>query len=147
MIRETILGTGSSSSGQRATWLAAAVFASVAIGMSPAYAQTIITTTRGPVSDQMVPIPTPAQPGAITLSTGRLPGGTAPEVWHSQYGSVFARNVVVATLTPFLPDAATATGTAVIVAPGGGFRTLSMENEGLPAAGRSASREPCAAGR
>lgn len=140
MIRETILGTGSSSSGQRATWLAAAVFASVAIGMSPAYAQTMITTTRGPVSDQMVPIPTPAQPGAITLSTGRLPGGTAPEVWHSQYGSVFARNVVVATLTPFLPDAATATGTAVIVAPGGGFRTLSMENEGWDVAKALAAR-------
>ena len=33
-------------------------------------------------------------------------------------------------LTPFLPDPAKATGTAVIVAPGGGFRSLSMENEG-----------------
>jgi acetyl esterase/lipase len=43
---------------------------------------------------------------------------------------VFARNVTVATLTPFLPDPAKATGAAVIVAPGGGFRTLSMENEG-----------------
>ena len=36
----------------------------------------------------------------------------------------------MATLTPFLPDPANATGAAVIVAPGGGFRTLSMENEG-----------------
>ena len=43
---------------------------------------------------------------------------------------VFARNVTVATLTPFLPDPAKATGAAVIVAPGGGFSTLSMENEG-----------------
>lgn len=43
---------------------------------------------------------------------------------------MFARNVTVATLTPFLPSAAKATGAAVIVAPGGGFRTLSMENEG-----------------
>jgi acetyl esterase/lipase len=81
-------------------------------------------------SDKMVPIPTPAQPGAITLDTGKLPGATAPEAWHSQYGSVFTRNVTVATLTPFLPDPAKATGAAVIVAPGGGFRTLSMENEG-----------------
>ena len=44
--------------------------------------------------------------------------------------AAFSRNVTVATLTPFLPDPAKATGTAVIVAPGGGFRTLSMQNEG-----------------
>ena len=78
----------------------------------------------------MTPIPAPAQPDAITLDTGVLPGATAPESWHRQYGSVFARNVTVATLTPVLPPAATATGAAVIVAPGGGFRTLSMDNEG-----------------
>jgi acetyl esterase/lipase len=40
----------------------------------------------------------------------------------------------VATLTPFLPDPAKATGAAVIVAPGGGFKTLSMNNEGWDAA-------------
>lgn len=80
--------------------------------------------------DKMMPIAVPAQPEAITLDTGALPGATAPESWHSQYNSVFARNVTVATLTPFLPPAAKATGAAVIVAPGGGFRTLSMENEG-----------------
>lgn len=81
-------------------------------------------------NDQMSAIATPAQPGAIELGTGKLPGATATEAWHSQYGSVFTRNVTVATLTPFLPDPARATGTAVIVAPGGGFRTLSMQNEG-----------------
>ncbi len=80
--------------------------------------------------DTMTPIATPAQPTAIELDTGPLPGATVPESWHSQYGVVFARNVTVATLTPFLPDPAKATGAAVIVAPGGGFRTLSMENEG-----------------
>ncbi len=81
-------------------------------------------------NDKMTPIAIPAQPGAITLDTGALPGATAQESWHSQYGSVFARNVTVATLTPFLPDPAKASGAAVIVAPGGGFRTLSMQNEG-----------------
>jgi acetyl esterase/lipase len=80
--------------------------------------------------DKMTPIATPAQPNAIVLGTGALPGAAAPESWHSQYGSVFARNVTLATLTPFLPDPAKATGAAVIVAPGGGFRTLSMNNEG-----------------
>lgn len=81
-------------------------------------------------NDKMVSIPIPAQPDAIELSTGPLPGATTPESWHQQYGSKFARNVTVATLRPFLPDPAKATGAAVIIAPGGGFRTLSMENEG-----------------
>lgn len=78
----------------------------------------------------MTPIAVPAQPNAIPLNTGPLPGATSKESWHSQYGSVFARNVTEATLTPFLPDATKANGTAVVVTPGGGFRTLSMENEG-----------------
>lgn len=91
-------------------------------------------------NDKMQPIATPAQPSAIELGTGPLPGGTNPESWHSQYGSVFARNVVVATLTPFLPDPAKASGAAVVVAPGGGFRTLSMENEGWDVAKALAAR-------
>jgi acetyl esterase/lipase len=80
--------------------------------------------------DKMTPVPTPAQPNAIELGTPPLPGATAKESWHSQYGSLFARNVTVATLTPYLPDPSNASGAAVVVAPGGGFRTLSMENEG-----------------
>ena len=78
----------------------------------------------------MTPIATPSQPNAIELGTGPLPGATNPEAWHSQYGSQFARNVTIATLTPFLPDPAKASGAAVVVAPGGGFFSLSMENEG-----------------
>ena len=81
-------------------------------------------------NDKMTPIATPSQPDAIEIGTGPLPGASNPESWHSQYGSKFARNVTVATLTPFLPDPARASGAAVIVAPGGGFLTLSMENEG-----------------
>jgi acetyl esterase/lipase len=44
------------------------------------------------------------------------------------------RNVVTPTLTAFLPDPAKATGTAVIVAPGGGFRFLSWQTEGTEVA-------------
>lgn len=90
--------------------------------------------------DRMTPIAVPAQPGAITLDTGPLPGAANQESWHRQYGSTFVRNVTVATLTPFLPDPANATGAAVIVAPGGGFRSLSMENEGWDVARALASR-------
>ena len=90
--------------------------------------------------DQMTPIVMPAQPTAIPLETGPLPGGTVKESWHSQYGSAFARNVTEATLTPFLPEPAKATGAGVIVAPGGGFRTLSMQNEGWDVAKALAAR-------
>jgi acetyl esterase/lipase len=90
--------------------------------------------------DKMKAIAIPAQPSAIPLKTGPLPGATVKESWHSQYGSSFARNVTEATLTPFLPDAAKATGAAVIVAPGGGFRTLSMQNEGWDVAKALADR-------
>jgi acetyl esterase/lipase len=102
-----------------------------------------IATLAAPVAaqnDRMTAIATPAQPAAIVLGTGPMPGQTASESWHSQYGSMFARNVTEATLTPFLPDPAKATGAAVIVAPGGGFRTLSMQNEGWDVAKALAAR-------
>lgn len=108
-----------------------------AIGLAAGFA---VATPALAQNDAMTPIATPAQPGAITLDTGPLPGAKASETWHSQYGSVFARNVTVATLTPFLPDPAHAAGTAVIVAPGGGFMTLSMENEGWDVAKALAAR-------
>ena len=91
-------------------------------------------------NDVMTPIAAPAQPSAIPLGTGALPGATVKESWHEQYGSSFARNVTEATLTPFLPDPAKTTGVAVIVAPGGGFRTLSMQNEGWDVAKALAAR-------
>src|SRR3954468_22540884 len=98
---------------------------------SPVFAQ---------VNDTMTPIATPDQPNAIEIGTAPLPDAKAQESWHSQYGSQFARNVTVATITPFLPDPAKASGAAVVVAPGGGFRTLSMENEGWNVARALAER-------
>lgn len=90
----------------------------------------------------MTSIAIPDQPNAIEIGTAPLPDATAQEAWHSQYGSQFARNVTVATITPFLPDPASAStsGAAVVVAPGGGFRTLSMENEGWNVARALANR-------
>jgi acetyl esterase/lipase len=100
----------------------------------------VLATPAHAQDARMTPIATPAQADAIVLGTGPLSGATAPESWYHQYGKDFARNVTIATLTPFLPDPAKATGTAVIVAPGGGFRTLSMENEGSDVARALAAR-------
>jgi acetyl esterase/lipase len=99
-----------------------------------------LATAAAAQDPTMTPIPTPAQTGALVLDTGPLPGATASESWYRQYDRAFARNVTVATLTPFLPDPGKASGTAVIVAPGGGFRSLSMENEGSDVARALAAR-------
>ena len=89
---------------------------------------------------RMTAMATPAEPTAIPLNTGSVKGQAAPEAWFSQYGVAMTRNVSRATLTPVLPDPAKATGAAVIVAPGGGFLMLSMENEGWRVARALADR-------
>ncbi|HVU22822.1 MAG TPA: alpha/beta hydrolase fold domain-containing protein [Opitutus sp.] len=76
------------------------------------------------------PLEAPPEPGAIKLGTGGVEDQPAAESWFRQWGEPMVRNVSTATLTPFLPDPAKANGTAVIVAPGGGFRWLSINNEG-----------------
>jgi acetyl esterase/lipase len=76
------------------------------------------------------PLEAPAEPNAIPLGTGGVKDQPATESWFRQWGEPMVRNVTTATLTPYLPDPAKANGTAVIVAPGGGFRWLSINNEG-----------------
>ncbi len=76
------------------------------------------------------PLAAPPEPNAIPLGTGGVEGQPAQESWFRQWGDPMARNVSTATLTPFLPEPGKANGAAVIVAPGGGFRWLSMGNEG-----------------
>lgn len=76
------------------------------------------------------PLDSPAEPNAIPLGTGSVNDQPSPETWFLQWGDPMARNVSFSTLTPFLPEPGKANGAAVIVAPGGGFRWLSMGNEG-----------------
>ncbi|MFC2136590.1 alpha/beta hydrolase [Bacteroidota bacterium] len=76
------------------------------------------------------PLDPPAEPNAIPLGTGGVDNQPASESWFRQWGDPMARNITKATLTPFLPGTGKANGTAVIVAPGGGFMWLSMGNEG-----------------
>ncbi len=67
-------------------------------------------------------------PGEIVLGTGP---GQPQEEWFRQDGALQVRNTRQATLTPFLPNPKSATGAAVIVAPGGGFLGLAIEDEGF----------------
>jgi len=79
-----------------------------------------------------------AQHQVIPLWPGVAPGS---ESWTQQeirylndQKQQMVRNVVSPALTAYLPDQAKATGTAVIVAPGGGFRFLSWQTEGTEVA-------------
>ncbi len=70
-------------------------------------------------------------------------GAPGSEDWNQQEqeailpsaeGIKVVRNVTVPTLTAFLPDPAVASGTAVIVCPGGAFHMLAFDHEGIDVA-------------
>jgi len=79
---------------------------------------------------RIYPLAPPAEPPSIVLGTGGVDRQPEPESWFRQWGEPMVRNVSTATLTPFLPAPGKANGAAVIVAPGGGFHWLSINNEG-----------------
>ena len=73
------------------------------------------------------------------------PGGVGPEIsYRNQAASgamtTMLRNVVTPTLTVFRADPAKANGVGVIVCPGGGWRLLAWEHEGLDVARWLAAR-------
>ena len=79
-----------------------------------------------------------AEPQVIALWPGGAPGS---ESWTQketisamQSGLKVIRNVSQPTLTAYLPDPQIATGTAVVVCPGGAFHFLAYEHEGTQVA-------------
>jgi acetyl esterase/lipase len=75
-------------------------------------------------------IPAVPEPEAISLYP-QPTGSASTEIWDRMgNGQRVVRNVTQPTLTPVLPAVGKASGAAVIVAPGGGFTMLSMDNEG-----------------
>jgi acetyl esterase/lipase len=79
-----------------------------------------------------------AQDRVIPIWPGVAPGSenwTQKEAeYRTPQGQRWVRNVVKPSITVFLPSKAKATGTAIIVCPGGGFRFLSWESEGTEVA-------------
>jgi acetyl esterase/lipase len=77
----------------------------------------------------------PAQNNVIPLWPNGAPGSenwTQKEIEYTsaRSGLKEIRNVVKPSITVYLPPAESATGTAVVVAPGGAFRVLAWESEG-----------------
>src|SRR6188768_3469637 len=113
----------------------------IKIATLTALASLLLVSTFAQAQDGTIyPLQAPAEPNAILLGTGGVEGQPAPETWFRQWGDPMARNISTATLTPFLPKAGKANGAAVIVAPGGGFRWLSLGNEGWEVAQALADR-------
>lgn len=75
----------------------------------------------------------------IPLYEGKAPGSenwtwSEQEYSNNAFKTRVVYNVVQPTLTVYLPKPELATGTAVIVAPGGAFHILSIDNEGIDVA-------------
>jgi len=79
-----------------------------------------------------------AQSQEIRLWPGKAPGSEAwsvsETVTKSPSGDRTISNVSDPSLSVFLPDAARATGAAIVIAPGGALRALGFDNEGVKAA-------------
>ena len=89
----------------------------------------LCATTASAAAPEVIPL----WPGAAPGSAGWTQRETeSPAPWDAKVKLV--RNVVRPTLTVYPPDRSKATGTAVIVAPGGGFRFLSWASEGTQVA-------------
>lgn len=73
-------------------------------------------------NENQIPIYDDASPGSEAR--------TRKEIEYLEGGKMMIRNVTIPTLTPYLPTAEAATGAAVVVCPGGGFRFLSWQSEG-----------------
>lgn len=75
----------------------------------------------------------------IPLYSGKAPGSEnwtwqEKESTKNMFNTTVVYNVSSPTLTAYLPDPAKANGTAVIIAPGGAFHTLSINSEGVDVA-------------
>lgn len=78
-------------------------------------------------------VPSVVDPRAIALyATAPQPvkGTTGPEIWTQMTGQRWVRNVVRPVIIPILTPADKATGASVVLLPGGGFRFVSIDNEG-----------------
>jgi acetyl esterase/lipase len=80
----------------------------------------------------------PAQQ-VIRLYNGKAPGAenwnwTEKESSRNAFNTRLVYNVSDPTITAYLPPPVSANGTAVIVAPGGAFHTLAIDNEGVEVA-------------
>jgi acetyl esterase/lipase len=114
--------------------LIAAGLAVAAFWAGTAIGQPVLDARLGPAG------PPPGET-AIPVYGDANPGRPGDEITTDLLGrELVLRNISYPTLTPVLPAPGKANGTAVIVAPGGGFMMLAMQNEGWRVARALADR-------
>jgi acetyl esterase/lipase len=102
-------------------------------------------TPRKPGLDDFVRMaqanpPRPAPAPSIQPIPLSAAGSRATDMWETMFGQTTLRNVTQPALYPVLPPPGQANGTALVIAPGGAFLSLSFDNEGLLVARRLAER-------
>lgn len=108
--------------------IAAASIAAMLAAPSALLAQSLSTPI---VKETATP---PARAEEMVLKTRRAMPKNVGETWLTVDGVPVVRNITTPTLTAFLPSRDKATGAAVILAPGGAFMLLAIDNEGYAAA-------------
>lgn len=78
--------------------------------------------------------PRPAPAPAIKPIPLGSAGSPRTDIWETMFGQTTLRNVTQPALYPVLPLPGKANGTALVIAPGGAFLSLSFDSEGLLAA-------------
>jgi acetyl esterase/lipase len=84
--------------------------------------------------------PQPAGAPAIKPIALSKEGSASTAQWEKMEGWLTLRNVTQPALYPLMPEKGKANGTAVIIAPGGAFLTLSFDTEGMEEAKFLAAR-------
>jgi acetyl esterase/lipase len=98
-----------------------------------------LTSARAQDSKAEAPPAGKAAAKVIPVWPGVAPGSEGWKQKEVEYRNewdhkAMVRNVTAPSLTAFLPDASAATGAAVVICPGGGFRFLSWQSEGTEVA-------------
>ncbi|GAB1268274.1 alpha/beta hydrolase [Aurantivibrio infirmus] len=91
-------------------------------------------TTNAQTPSQVIPLYQGVAPGSEQWTQKEGLIEIENTTLNKPYTDTLVWNVVKPTLSVFKPKPGTGNGTAVIVAPGGGFRVLSYKNEGLDVA-------------
>lgn len=92
------------------------------------FTTTVVSAQPAALDGKVIPIWPGAAPGSEGWTQKEI------EYRNDRGGKAMVRNVTTPTLTAFLPDPKTATGAAVVICPGGGFRFLSWQSEGTEVA-------------
>ena len=108
----------------------------IRLSLSLALVAALTVGVRAQSSAGPLPMTGPADPRAVPLSSIGSGGEPSQPQWVAMPNQRWERNVTQPSIIPILAPPDKANGAAVLLAPGGGFLFLSMDNEGYNVAKR-----------